>query len=185
MDNELPWQGEVGPIGRALLSCPAGQHSKIAFRDMLKKKYTDISALKRRVEVRLQGWDDFLARKDFDTTVPAAQEDFAAIEKVITDAYFTACRDAVKSASPDALYLGCRFGFGWLNPIVIKSAFDNCDVVTFNIYRDSPNDVKEKLVDGIADKPCSSGNFISDRATGAISGGVCARNLPLRSAPNL
>lgn len=159
VDNELPWQGEVGPIGRALLSCPAGQHSKIAFRDMLKKKYTDISALNAAWKSDYKDWDDFLARKDFDTTVPAAQEDFAAIEKVITDAYFTACRDAVKSASPDALYLGCRFGFGWLNPIVIKSAFDNCDVVTFNIYRDSPNGVKEKLVDGIADKPVLIGEF--------------------------
>ena len=42
---------------------------------------------------------------------------------------------------------------------MIKSAFENCDVVTFNIYRDSPDDVKEKLVDGIADKPVLIGEF--------------------------
>lgn len=159
IDNELPWQGEVGLIGRALLSCPAGQHSKIAFRDMLKKKYSDISALNAAWKSDYKDWDDFLARKDFDTTIPAAQEDFAAIEKVITDAYFTACRDALKSASPDVLYLGCRYGFGWINPIVLKSSFENCDAVTFNIYRDSPDDIREKLIDGLEDKPVLIGEF--------------------------
>lgn len=65
VDNELPWQGKEGLIGRALLSCPADQPSKIAFRDILKKKYSDISALNSAWKADYKDWDDFLARKDF------------------------------------------------------------------------------------------------------------------------
>lgn len=159
VDNELPWQGKEGLIGRALLSCPADQPSKIAFRDILKKKYSDISALNSAWKADYKDWDDFLARKDFDTTCDAAQEDFKAIEKAITDAYFNACRDAVKSVNPDALYLGCRFGFSWLNKIVITAAFEKCDVVTYNIYNDTPNVLKTRLYEGIEDKPVMIGEF--------------------------
>lgn len=159
IDNELPWQGKEGLIGRALLSCPADQPSKIVFRDILKKKYSDISALNSAWKADYKDWEDFLARKDFDTTCDAAQEDFKAIEKIITDAYFTACRDAVKSVNPDALYLGCRFGFSWLNKIVITAAFEKCDVVTYNIYNDTPNVLKTRLYEGIEDKPVMIGEF--------------------------
>lgn len=159
VDNELPWQGKPGLIGRALLSCPAEQASKIAFRDLLKKKYSDIKSLNDAWKSDYKSWYDFLARKDFDTTCPNAQKDFEAIEKIITDAYFSACRDALKSASPDIIYLGCRFGFGWLNPIVIKSAFEHCDAVTFNIYQDSPNAINGKLIDDRLDKPVLIGEF--------------------------
>lgn len=57
------------------------------------------------------------------------------------------------------LYLGCRFGFSWLNKIVITAAFEKCDVVTYNIYNDTPNVLKTRLYEGIEDKPVMIGEF--------------------------
>lgn len=159
VDNELPWQAKAGLIGRALLSCPASQPSKIEFSKLLEKKYGTISALNSAWKSDYKDWADFLQTRDFDTQTPAAQEDFGAIEKVLTEAYFDACRAAVKAAHPDALYLGCRFGFNWLNPIVVNAAFEKCDAVTFNIYKPSPLEFKKLVPENVADKPILIGEF--------------------------
>ena len=159
VDNELPWQATEGLIGRALLSCPPSQPSKIEFSKILEAKYGSISALNAAWQSPYKSWEDFLKTRNFDTQTPEAFEDFKAVEKNMTQAYFDACRAAVKAASDSALYLGCRFGFSWVNKTVFYAAFDKCDAVTFNIYMPSPLAVNDKLPKNLPDKPIIIGEF--------------------------
>jgi hypothetical protein len=70
--------------------------------------------------------------------------------------YFETARDVVRTHAPGKLYLGCRFQEIEVNPLVTRIAAEYCDVVSFNIYRDS---VAQWQPPAAIDKPVIIGEF--------------------------
>lgn len=152
IDNELGWGDDLS-LAVAALASPAEQPAKVAFVGDLKANYHSIDALNRTWGTTYASWDALLegrARPD----LAKARVDLAAFSTRTAEQYFRVCREAVKEVAPDQLYLGCRFA--WVNERAVLAAAKFCDVVSFNLYRDSIADFR--LPEGV-DKPILVGEF--------------------------
>lgn len=136
VDNELSWGGETD-LAVATLRSPASQVAKTVFVDDLRAKYGDIEALNAAWGTEHASWEAVLES----TTPPSgegARDDLLAFNRKTAETYFRKVRDAVKSVAPNQLYLGCRFA--WVNDQVAQVAAEYCDVVSYNLYRESVAD---------------------------------------------
>ncbi len=174
IDNELSWQGKNGLLAKAVLSSPQEQPAKSAFRDILKKKYSDIEKLNSAWKSNYASWDDFLSKTDFtNSDTKDFEEDMNSFDEAISRKYFTTCREVVKSISPDCLYISCRFA--WRDSIPVEVASEICDVVAMNIYNPNPI-VGAKIPPNFKDKPIIIGEFSFARIDKGNFGvyGACA-----------
>lgn len=156
VDNELHW-GDTCHLAEATLASPANQPAKQRFVAWLREKYSTPSALNANWGTQHASWNDVLAS----TLLPdrkKARTDLEAFSEQILDAYFRGCREAVKAAAPNHLYLGCRFA-GWGNAMVMRTAARYCDVVSVNRYTRTVADLA--LPDGL-DRPILIGEFHFD-----------------------
>jgi len=152
VSNELSWGNDTS-LAIAALASPADQPAKREFVDVLRRKYEKIERLNEIWGTGHASWQSLLKA----TTPPDAKRaraDLTAFYTTIAEEYFKACRDAVKSADPKGLYLGCRFA--WVNDLAARAAARFCDVVSYNRYRRSVADFR--LPDGV-DKPVVIGEF--------------------------
>lgn len=131
VDNELSWQQDVD-AAVLVAKAPPDQAAKQAFLDDLRAKYGTVTALNAAWGTGHASWDAFLECREA-PDARRAYEDLAAFFERMTEAYFQVCRDAVKEADPNALYLGCRLH--QLNPRVVHIAARHCDVLSINAYR--------------------------------------------------
>ena len=135
VDNELSWGSETS-LAEAALTSPAEQAAKKTFLADLKAKYERIEKLNAAWGTRHASWQALLAaRKAPDPKRPAARADLIAFNRKTAETYFKTIRDAVKAVAPNQMYLGCRFA--WANPVAVAAAVKYCDVVGYNLYRDS------------------------------------------------
>jgi hypothetical protein len=137
IDNELAW-GSPTHLAESTLKSPPDQPAKMALREFLIKKYLSINALNNTWNSNYITWDDFMQQK----SVPDnAGDDLIKFNKKIVQQYFSICRDELRNAAPNKLYLGARFDFhmypledstkDWLIEIAAKY----CDVISFNRYQ--------------------------------------------------
>ena len=84
-----------------------------------------------------------------------AKKDLYDFSGVMIDAYFRRTREAVKAFDKDLHYLGCRFA-GWARDEVVTACAKHCDVVSYNIYRETIGDWR--LPKGL-DAPVMVGEF--------------------------
>ncbi len=168
VDNELPWQTKEALLAKGVLSCPAAQFAKLAFRDQLKGKYKTIAALNKAWNSEYSKWDEFLEVDAFFPKTGEGEADMLAFERRYNEKYFSVCRKAVKAVSPEALYLGCRFA--WTNDLVQRAASEYCDAVSHNLYR--KNVAGYRLPEGCADKPIIVGEFHFGNQDRGIFGGA-------------
>lgn len=138
IDNELKWGVKWAPkIAEQIQEAPANQPAKVAFRDMLIKKYRDISALNHAWGTTFSDWNQLLMNRN---VIDGAADDMKEFMNEFATLYYSICSQSVKKLAPDLLYLGCRMDFHLypedtsLNDI-IKIAAKYCDVVSFNRYR--------------------------------------------------
>ncbi len=138
IDNELKWGVKWGAkIAEQIQRSSETQPAKIAFMEMLKKKYKSITTLNNAWGTSFTDWKQFLVYKN---VIPGSSMDIKVFLNEFADLYYSQCRNAVKKSAPDLLYLGCRMDFhlypedSSLNDI-IKIASRYCDVVSFNRYR--------------------------------------------------
>jgi len=160
VSNELSWGDELS-LATATLASPPDQAAKRVFLDDLKKKYATVGKLNEVWGTKHASWDALLestvppAAKD---AVPpdrnTARDDLAAFYTRVAEQYFRLCREAIKAADPQGLYLGCRFA--WANDRAVRAAAKYCDVVSFNKYSYSVADFR--LPEGL-DKPVVIGEF--------------------------
>lgn len=135
IDNELPWGSETTLGELAILAPPDTAHAQ-AFKTMLEKKYGNIGKLNAAWGTDYADWNAFAQSKDVPTG-EAVTDDLLAFSEQTMRIYFETCRDAVRTHAPGKLYLGCRFAEHFVNPLVTRIAAEYCDVVSFNIYRES------------------------------------------------
>ena len=137
----------------AALASPPEQAAKRAFVDDLRKKYGAVARLNQAWGTKHASWDALLECR----TPPdkkKALDDLTAFYTRTAEEYFRGCRDAVKEVAPQQLYLGCRFAWG--NERAVRAGAKFCDVVSFNLYRESIADFR--LPEGV-DRPLVVGEF--------------------------
>lgn len=154
VDNELNW-GAVHYLAEATLSSPEGQPAKRVFLDNLQRKYGGIEALNASWKTQHASWAD-LSRSTAipNRTLAGADRDLRDFSREVIEAYFRGCRDAVKAAAPNHLYLGVRFARS--NEFSMQSAARYCDVISINPYAATVDDLT--LPEGI-DRPILVGEF--------------------------
>ncbi len=152
IDNELGWGDELS-LALATLASPPGQAAKRVFLADLQAKYKTIDALNAAWGSKHSSWESL---RDSQTPPDAkrARADLTAFAVKFNETYFRTCRDAVKAVAPQQLYLGCRFA--WVNPLAVHAAARYCDVITYNLYRDTIDDFRPP--EGV-DKPVLVGEF--------------------------
>lgn len=152
VQNELSWGSDTSLAEAALMS-PPDQPAKIQFAAVLKKKYDTVDALNTAWQTRYSSWDDLLESKD-KPDAEKAREDLKAFYSLIAKTYFSIIHDELQSLAPHQLYLGCRFA--WVNDLAVRAASDYCDVISYNRYVHS---VEDLTLPGDIDKPVIIGEF--------------------------
>ena len=153
VDNELSWGKDDRALARSALQSPATQPAKVAFKSWLVTKYAAPAALNKAWGTSYATWDALLSA----TNVPSETlcgADLEAFHTELAEQYFRVIRDAVKTAAPDGLYLGCRIAWG--APSVYRAAAKYCDVVSVNTYAKR---ISKDLPEGSVDKPMINGEF--------------------------
>jgi len=150
--NELSWGDDTSLAVAALIS-PAEQPAKMAFIDALQTKYKTIEKLNTAWGARHASWDALLESREAPDK-DKAREDLQDFYTRTAETYFRTIRGELKRVAPNQLYLGCRFA--WVNDLAARAATKFCDVVSYNRYSYSVEDLK--LPDGI-DMPVIIGEF--------------------------
>jgi hypothetical protein len=154
VDNELSVSGLVSSLMKQAPNGPA----KLAFIGHLKDRYGTIRKLNQQWRSRYSGWRSLMRTKELPV---GAREDARRFEGLILDRYYRICREEVKRVAPSKLYLGSRLHCHYFpeDPTeteLIRIAARHCDVITFNRYRFSAEDLV--LPEGV-DKPIIIGEF--------------------------
>ncbi len=153
IDNELAWGQELS-LALATLVSPADQAAKQAFLADLRETYASIEQLNQRWGTQHASWQALAEHRESPPDTERARPDLEAFATRLADRYFQVCREAVQREAPHTLYLGCRFA--WVNDRAIRSAARYCDVIGFNLYRDSV--AHFRLPEGV-DAPVIIGEF--------------------------
>ena len=151
IDNEIVWGGEAD-LAQWTIQSPADQPAKVAFLEWLLDRHSSVAGLNAAWGSSYADGDDFLGS----IVLPGekAKKDLYDFSNVVIDAYFLRTREAVKAFDPDLLYLGCRFAGA--RKEVVEACVRHCDVVSYNIYRDTIGDWR--LPQGL-DAPVMIGEF--------------------------
>jgi hypothetical protein len=150
--NELSWGDDVSLAVAALVS-PPDQTAKKVFISDLKAKYDVIEELNAVWGTDHASWEA-LQQSQQAPDKNKAGEDLEAFYTKTAETYFSTIRRELKRVAPRQLYLGCRFA--WVNDRAARAAIKFCDVVSYNRYNYSVEDLK--LPDN-ADMPVIIGEF--------------------------
>jgi len=153
VDNELSW-GQIGSLASGVLQSPKSQPAKIEFVKDLQFKYNAIDRLNNQWGTNYKSWDA-LAESETAPDFDKAEDDLVGFYEKIADTYFKTINEELKRVAPNQNYLGCRFA--WINnDVTLKTAAKYCDIVSFNKYEFSVEQVR--LPEGV-DRPIMIGEF--------------------------
>jgi hypothetical protein len=135
-NNEITWGKNPEQVVRNIMEdCDATVAAKVALVDFLAAEYGTVAAANAAWGSSYAAFSDLLpalGNNSFSWAAAAASmEGFYAH---LTDTYYRKCREAVKAAAPDKLYLGSRIYEGSMVKEVASAAAAHCDVVSFNVY---------------------------------------------------
>jgi len=150
--NELSW-GDDTSLALATLASPPDQAAKTVFLNDLKARYEQIGELNSAWGTNYESWDALRQSQ----AAPDKEKALADLEDFYTktaETYFSTIRRELKKVAPNQLYMGCRFA--WVNDRAARAATKFCDVVSYNRYSYSVEDLK--LPEGI-DLPVIIGEF--------------------------
>lgn len=144
VDNERRWGKYARAAGVALsaLECPPTAPVKIQFVNDLKAKYGAIAKLNESWGTSYASWEALLDSREklsFEQPKnPDLQSDCGDFGEKFAERYFSTCRRLVKEVAPNHLYLGARLN-GHIDPSLIKLQTKYCDVISYNIYDETPD----------------------------------------------
>ena len=150
--NELSW-GDDTSLAVATLASPPDQAAKIVFLNDLKARYEQIGELNDAWGTDYESWDA-LRQSQKTPDKEKARADLEDFYTKTAETYFSTIRRELKKVAPDQLYMGCRFA--WVNDRAARAATKFCDVVSYNRYSYSVEDLK--LPEGV-DLPVIIGEF--------------------------
>ncbi|MFV0337199.1 MAG: beta-galactosidase [Chthoniobacterales bacterium] len=152
VDNELTWRAD-DTQGIAAMAGNASNPAKVELVKDLKAKYETAEKLNAAWGTSFADWDAVTSEKTLPKT-SAGTQDLREFTAKIARKYFETVRKVMKEVAPNKLYLGCRFADH--NARVVAIAAEYCDVVSFNIYRESVAAWKPAAA---IDKPVIIGEF--------------------------
>lgn len=152
VDNELSWGDELSLAVGTLIS-PADQPAKQAFLEDLQRRYGTIERLNSAWGTSHESWQALQKCREA-PDAKRAMPDLTAFTTRLAETYFRNCREAVKQAAPNHLYLGCRFSA--VNGLAVRAAAKYCDVISYNLYRRS---VETFALPAGMDRPVIIGEF--------------------------
>ncbi len=156
IDNEPPWPANPSAIARAVLVSSPSLASKAVFGELLRCKYNNsIDALNKAWGAKFADWDALMSNTTFAPKGEQAMEDMREFEKLFYEKYFSTCKKSLAELAPGKLYMGCRFSSN--NDLLVRVASYYCDVLSFNLYRESVE--KFSLPEGSRDVPVIIGEF--------------------------
>ncbi|MHC4365323.1 MAG: FAD-dependent oxidoreductase [Planctomycetota bacterium] len=130
VDNELKW-GNGNELSLAVLGAGPEEAAKKEFVKDLKAKYKTVDKLNAAWGSEYDSWEALLASRE-GPDEKKAKEDLDAFLERVAERYFRICREEVKRAAEEKLYLGCRFNIR--NPVPILVSAKYCDVMSYNMY---------------------------------------------------
>ncbi len=133
VDNELSWRDDTFQAKAAMVG-DASKPVKVELIKELQASYGKIEKLNAAWGTSYSQWEKMLGAKEIPTT-DAAVKDLRDFNAKIARKYFEIVSKVMKEVAPKKLYLGCRFADH--NAQVVKISAEYCDVVSFNIYRDT------------------------------------------------
>lgn len=137
VDNEIQW-GAATSLAETTMLGDGESSAKCELIKDLKAKYGTIAKLNAAWSAKYESWEAMLATTATVKELPAGpgvKEDYLAFGEKMARTYFSTVKRVLKEIAPNKLYLGCRFAE--YNPMVVRVAAEYCDVVSFNIYRDT------------------------------------------------
>jgi hypothetical protein len=152
VDNELTWHDD-DTQGRAAMAGNASSAAKMELLKDLEAKYGDIAKLNAAWKTAFASWGAMKADHTVPET-PEGREDLRVFTAKLARKYFETVSRVMKEVAPNKLYLGSRFAEH--NAQVVKIAAEYCDVVSFNIYRETVAGWKPAAP---IDKPVIIGEF--------------------------
>lgn len=163
VDNEITVTGgarENGRYGIALgtLRAPSTSPAKQEWIRRLRIQYSTIGNLNVAWATSFATWASLSTPVELTADGPEARrEDFRVWALTYLRSYFKTVRDQIKSFDSRALYLGCRF---WRStPEAIQAASEQCDVLSFNVYRKLPGEILDWANLANFNKPIFVGEF--------------------------
>ena len=180
VDNEMSWNGR-GPTARlgiaigTLSEDASGSPAKQEFLSELKSTYGSIGALNSAWGTSYADWSSLEPPVGpFESLTDAQKADMSKFVLTFARRYFSTIHDALHDVDADHLYLGCRFAAKDETPDVLQAASESCDVISFNIYRDTI-DMNDWPEIATVDKPVLVGEFqFTAKDSGLFWGGMNA-----------
>jgi len=145
-DNELHW----GPDWRGMdslleifLKLPADAPGKKRLVEFFEQRYgRDFSEFERVWRSGARGFEELLEKDSLSIALGArgnmVKQDLRAFDGLVAERYFSVSANAIRSADPNHLILGCRFHALGATPEVIKYAGKYNDVISINYYYLTP-----------------------------------------------
>lgn len=126
VDNELPWWN----LGYTVLGLPNSAPAHQAWLEMLKKKYSTVSALNKAWGTKATSFSKL--RWPGERATESANADLAAYRRDFAERFYAAWYQAVKAADPNHLVLGSRIPFPMDE--VVEACAKHTDALSFNHY---------------------------------------------------
>lgn len=152
IDNELGFAKAETPAWKAL-SAPETCYTRQEFIARLQKKYRTVNALNSAWNGTFEDWSGLTPLPS--TKSAAYREDLKEFSEYYLRTYYQTCRDAIKAAAPQKLYLGSRINHTQ-NSTALRICAEYADAVSINLYDYTPDIFK--LPAGV-DKPVIIGEF--------------------------
>lgn len=148
IDNEMYWTEPF--VQNAFLRGPK-QPARDACIDWLKGKHGTIEKLNQAWGTSFAGWDDIGALPENETK--EMREDITGLQRLIAGTYYRVCREAMREALPNHLYLGSRQHKA--PGVVLEEAAKYVDVLSLNSY----HPLSGAMVPSGVDVPCMDTEF--------------------------
>ena len=141
-DNEIGWWN--GPLFTAYSSYAPSNHTKQRLIRMLRERYgNDWQAFKLdfKPPENNRSFDDLLQETRASTRLRPGRQGFAAVRewtRLVVENYHRIMRDAIRTADPEALYLGDRLPI-YYDPDAVRIMGRYVDVIATNYNADGPD----------------------------------------------
>jgi hypothetical protein len=154
VDNELAWGSDQDKaIAVWALNSPADQPARLAFVNGLRMQYGSLEALNTAWGTEAETWEELRAPWEKNET---CKQDLDAFVYRFSKRYFGTIDHYLGQLAPHHLYLGARFS-GW-NRESVRAAAEECDAVSFNIYRETVDPDHYRILEEL-DCPAIIGEF--------------------------
>ena len=128
IDNETDWPNDLVEL---VFSSEGPRHARQAFAAILKKKYSSVEDLNSQWKTNYDSWEAVEKQHDLKSAVQR-KSDFELLYFATAQRYYQTCRDELRKAMPNHLYLGSRIHK--CPTVVAQACAKYTDVYSLNLY---------------------------------------------------